>query len=463
MAWESFTDIRAARGTAAAALSDVYPARPFPSPAEGGGPPGPPPPGPALPAPTPGATGTSGHPTGSRGRPTGTRDRAAGTDGPSAPAEVVREAARVPGPDSRADRTRGRAPNGALVASSVNGRDPFLDNAKFLLVVLVVLGHNWSPVADGMREVKAAWLLVYAFHVPALVLLCGYFSRGFTGRPEQIRRLLVRLLVPYLLFETAYSGVYTLCWNRPFIVTPTEPSYLCWFLVALFVWRLTALLWRAVRWPVAFAALVSVLAGFTELGPELALPQTLMYLPWFVLGLRLRPEHLRPLRNPAARRWALPVMVAGAAGAWWAAPRVGRGWLLMELSYERLGVPVLQYVGVRVALFGIGAVLVAAFLALAPSRRTGFTALGACSLYPFLLHGLVIKAVEGFGWYQAVVAGGLLAVAGTTVVAGLLAALLSAPQLRRVLRPLTEPPFPGWLCPGRGAEGGSLTCTGTAR
>ncbi|WP_431983424.1 acyltransferase family protein [Streptomyces qinglanensis] len=356
------------------------------------------------------------------------------------------------GPHRSPARGLHRRALGASAAGRQGGRDPFLDNARFLLVLLVVLEHNWAPVADAMRGVEAASLLVYSFHLPALALLCGHLSRNFTGRPDQMRRLLTHLLVPYLVFEAAFAGMRTLFWEQPFAVTPTRPSFACWFLLALFVWRLTAPLWRAVRWPVAFAALLSVAAGFTDLGDELALSQLLMYWPWFVLGLRLRADRLRPLRNRAARRWALPVLAAAAAGAWWAAPRVSRGWLLMEAGAHELGLRPLPYVGVRLALFALGGVLVAAFLALVPARRTGYTVLGACALYPFLLHGLVVEAVRQTGGYQVVVTGGLLAVVGTTVLAVGLTMLLGLPHVRQVLWPLVEPPFPGWLH-GRAAAG----------
>ena len=86
-------------------------------------------------------------------------------------------------------------------------RDPFLDNAKFLLIVLVVIGHNWVPALDDSRFVKAAYMVVYSFHVPAFVLLCGYFSRGFEGRRDQWRKLVTTVLVPYLIFQTAYSAI----------------------------------------------------------------------------------------------------------------------------------------------------------------------------------------------------------------------------------------------------------------
>ncbi|MFE9335891.1 acyltransferase family protein [Streptomyces sp. NPDC007063] len=425
MAWDPFTD------------TFVTPSRTAPGAAA---PPGTAPPdGDAAPryGPTVSALGSCVGPGGSGGAADEARGVREGD--PAGPAEAAQ------GPHRRPAQGAHRRARGAFAAGRQSGRDPFLDNARFLLVLLVVLEHNWAPVADAMRGVEAASLLVYSFHLPALALLCGHLSRNFTGRPDQMRRLLTHLLVPYLVFEAAFGGMRTLFWDQPFAVTPTRPSFACWFLLALFVWRLTAPLWRAVRWPVAFAALLSVAAGFTDLGDELALSQLLMYWPWFVLGLRLRADRLRPLRNRAARRWALPVLAAAAAGAWWAAPRVSRDWLLMEAGAQELGLRPLPYVGVRLALFVLGGVLVAAFLALVPARRTGYTVLGAGALYPFLLHGLVVEAVRQTGGYQVVVTGGLLAVVGTTVLGVGLTMLLGLPHVRQVLWPLVEPSFPGWL------------------
>src|SRR5947209_6560895 len=65
-----------------------------------------------------------------------------------------------------------------------SSRDPFFDNAKLLLVVFVVIGHNWYPLIGHSRAVKAAYMVVYAFHMPAFILLSGYFSRRFEARPD---------------------------------------------------------------------------------------------------------------------------------------------------------------------------------------------------------------------------------------------------------------------------------------
>lgn len=346
-------------------------------------------------------------------------------------------------------RTRGQATGRRRSTAT---RDPFFDNAKFLLIVLVVVGHHWGPMTGAARSVHAAYLFLYAFHMPLFALLCGYFSRGFTGRPEQIRKLITGVLVPYLVFETVYAGMYTLCWDEPFSITPTEPRYLCWFLAALFIWRITAPIWRAVRYPVLIAVAISLLSGLTQVSNEMALSKVLGFLPWFVLGLFVRPEHFRPFRNRAACRWAVPVLAAGLAGAYWIDPLVPAAWLGMESSYADLGVSPRDYVLARLVLFVVTAVLIAAFLALVPTDRTRFTALGAATMYPYLLHGLVIKSAESVGFHDSVAASGFIVIALTTVCAAALAVPLSSWYLRQVLRPVVEGRFPRLLVPRRERE-----------
>lgn len=324
-------------------------------------------------------------------------------------------------------------------------RDSYFDNAKFLLVLLVVAGHTWSPLVERMSAVKAAYLFVYAFHMPLFILLCGYFSRRFTATPAQIRKLITGVLLPYLLFEAVYAAMYTVVWDQPFSVTPTDPRYLTWFLLALFLWRLTAPVWRAVRHPVAVAVLISLAAGLTSVGDELALPRVLQFLPWFVLGLRLRPEHFRALRTVTVRRLALLVLVGGAAGAYWLAPRVRTAWLLMQSTSGDLEVSPGRYLLVRLALFALAALLGAAFLALVPARATVFSLLGAVTLYPYLLHGLLVKTLQGTGGYDLLARGGLLVAALLTLLAMVVAVLLCGVPVRRALAPLVEPRIPQWL------------------
>ena len=339
------------------------------------------------------------------------------------------------------------SPSAGSATGAVSGtaRDPFLDNAKFLLIILVVVGHTWPMgLVEGSRTVKAAYLWITVFHMPAFILLSGYLSRGFTGRPAQVRRLLTGVLLPYLVFEALYTGLQSLAWGRPFALTPTEPTFLCWFLAALFIWRLTVPVWRAVPYAVPVTVVVSLVAGTTTMGYDLALPRVLMFLPWFVLGTRLRPEHFAWVR---ARRWprrcAPPVLLAGGALAYAVAPGTDVHWLWMSYGQHALGAQLIPYLLVRAGLFATGALMTAAFLALVPRRRLWLTALGAVTLYPYLLHGLLTTAAHAYGWDAPLRPLGPLGAVLLTVCGAGAAVLLSTAPVRRLARPLIEPRLPG--------------------
>ncbi|MEV8595976.1 acyltransferase family protein [Streptomyces sp. NPDC052012] len=320
-------------------------------------------------------------------------------------------------------------------------RDAFFDNAKYLAIVLVAVGHAWEPLRDGSRTVSALYMLVYAFHMPAFIVVAGYHSRSFDGSEKRVGRLLTGVVLPYVVFETAYT-LFTR-WtdgvpDRP--VTLLEPLYLTWFLAALFVWRLTTPLWRLVRWPVPIALVVAVLASVSpSLGEDLDLQRTLQFLPYFVLGLCLRPEHFRLVRRRRVRMLAVPVFAGALAVAYWAVPRMTSAWFYHRDSAQELGAPAWYGPLVTLALFGSSLLLVACFLSWVPGRRTWFTSLGAATLYGYLLHGFVAQVSKYWGWYDpdwlyrpfgAVVVTGVAAVVVTV--------LCTAP-VRRVFRWTVEP------------------------
>ncbi|NBM20002.1 acyltransferase family protein [Streptomyces sp. GC420] len=321
-------------------------------------------------------------------------------------------------------------------------RDPFFDNAKYLAIVLVALGHAWEPLTDHSRTAEALYMVVYAFHMPAFVLVSGYFSRGFDHRPDRLRRLVTGIAVPFVVFEVAYTLFKRWAGHAPDQpISLLDPWYLTWFLVALFVWRLTTPLWRAVRWPVPAALAVAILATLSPtIGNDLDLQRVLQFLPFFVAGLCLRPEHFAMMRRRAVRLGALPVFAAALVFAYWAAPRMTSAWFYRRDSAVELGAQPWAGPVMTLALFGCSMVLAVCFFAWVPRRRTWYTVLGAGTLYGYLLHGFLAKGSRFWDWYDAhpwvYTPPGEIAV---TVVAAAVVTLLCTPPVRRVFRFAVEP------------------------
>ncbi|GGZ00906.1 membrane protein [Streptomyces poonensis] len=320
-------------------------------------------------------------------------------------------------------------------------RDPYFDNAKYLTIVLVACGHAWEPLTYGSRAATAAYLTVYAFHMPAFALISGYFSRSFDLSPGRVRRLVTSVVVPYLVFETAYTLFYRWArddWGYP--LSLLDPWYVMWFLLALFVWRITTPLWPALRHPVPVALGIAALASVSpDTGGDMGLQRVLAFLPCFVLGLTLRGEHFERLRTRRVRLLALPVGAGALVAAYGVAPWFDAGWFYHRGSVTGQGAPAWAGLLTTPALFGLAVLLTACFLAWVPRRHTWFTALGAGTMYGYLLHGFVIKSSRFWDWYapawvhtplgELMVTA--LAVGGITVLCG--------PPVRAVFRYVVEP------------------------
>ncbi|WP_225987000.1 acyltransferase family protein [Streptomyces spectabilis] len=320
-------------------------------------------------------------------------------------------------------------------------RDSFFDNAKYLAIVLVAMGHAWEPLRDDSRAAAALYITVYAFHMPAFIVISGYFSRSFDASPGRLKRLVTGIAVPYVLFEAAYTLFKRRADDDPtYPVSLLDPWYLTWFLAALFIWRLTTPVWKIVRWPVPLALAIAVLASASpEIGDDLDLQRVLQFLPFFVLGLCLKPEHFRIVRRREARVLAVPVFATALLFAYWAAPRMNAAWFYRRDSAQELAAPAWTGAVMTLAMFGCSLLLVACFFAWVPGRRLWFTALGAGTLYGYLLHGFLAKGSRFWDWYDHDWIHRPLGAVAVTLFAATVVTLLCTPPVQRLFRFAMEP------------------------
>ncbi|WUO32277.1 acyltransferase family protein [Streptomyces sp. NBC_00286] len=346
----------------------------------------------------------------------------------------------MPSPRTRDSPQTDTAPAGPQ-AKPAKQRDAFFDNAKYLAIVLVAMGHAWQPLTEHSRSAEALYMVVYTFHMPAFILISGYFSRSFDMRADRLQRLVTGIAVPYVLFEAAYSVFKKVADDDPgHPVSLLDPWYLTWFLVALFVWRLTTPLWKVVRWPVPLALAIAVLASVSpDIGDDLDLQRVLQFLPFFVIGLFMKPEHFQLMRRREVRILSVPVFAAALVVAYWAAPRMTSAWFYHRDSAQELGTPWWAGVVMTLALFGCSMVLTACFFSWVPRRKMWFTVLGAGTLYGYLLHGFLVKGGRFWGWFDYEWLHEPLGEIFVTLVAAAVVTLLCTPPIQRAFRFAMEP------------------------
>lgn len=288
-------------------------------------------------------------------------------------------------------------------------RTAYLDNAKAILIVLVVVGHAVGGLMKKSELVSVFYWSIYFFHMPLFVAISGYCSKADSTAQDRAK-LIERLVIPYLLLQVTYQAAehYVLGKPKSLSVNLVAPYYTLWYLLALAVWRAVHPYWIQLRWPLIAAVAVGLASGmYGKIGHVGSASRIAVFLPFFVAGALFRERRtlspsepkatpLRSWMDGAFQRWryllggvGLLVVVLLAVHAQTAG--YDRRWLTAAHSYARLEVDWqtgLLWRGAHYVVAGFASVVV---LLLVPRRRTFFTWLGERSLVPYVTHGFLLK------------------------------------------------------------------------
>lgn len=320
-------------------------------------------------------------------------------------------------------------------------RVAYLDNARYWVMLLVVIGHSLTELVV-MDSAKGVYTWIYAFHMPFFILISGYTARHYIGDFRQIRRIVSTLIVPYLLVETSLQLITKHYDGEPTHLMILSPQWLGWFLAALFIWRITTPIWRALKYPITTSIVISLLAGLIEIPNVLALPKVLALLPFWVVGLHMNRELFMRLGDWRIRVVSAITLVVSFVICQVYAHDWTTQWLLWKDRYseEPLTAGPWEGMATRGELLLVGAVLTFATLSLIPRARSITTVLGGRTFYCYLLHGFVIILLDRqLDLWAKLEEHGAASVVGCMVAAVVVANLLMTKPVATLFRPLFEP------------------------
>jgi fucose 4-O-acetylase-like acetyltransferase len=318
-------------------------------------------------------------------------------------------------------------------------RDPWLDNIKMVLVTLVVVGHAIGLVED---TAGSHWVydFIYLWHIPAFVFVSGYLSKSFEWDRRRMKSLLYTLAVPYLLFEPALfyfrrdvvgEGVEYPLW--------IEPHWTMWYLIVLLMWRLITPILKSHWLFLPLSVIVSLAGGLWDT-EALMIPRFLGLLPFFVLGLHLKPRHLKHLDDVWVRIAAVPTLVGIGVMAVYTDTWAETALLWYDTGYNEIPIDNEIVFQTRLTIMMVGLLGAFSAMSLVPRRNLGwFTTMGTATMVIYLFHGFVIKTVKLLGWPDFTAAHPWLGLVLTILGAVALTFFLASPPVRRVLEPLTNP------------------------
>jgi fucose 4-O-acetylase-like acetyltransferase len=270
-------------------------------------------------------------------------------------------------------------------------RSTWLDNAKGLLILLVVWGHLIEQAVLSNPVVAGVYGAIYLFHMPAFILVSGMLSSAALDRTV-VAKIGRSLLLPLIVFQALYWQA--LGWYRPAINPDLlTPQWILWFLLSLATWRLLLPVFARLRFPILTATALAFAAGFAEpIGHTLSLSRTFVFFPAFLVG-HLHGPRIRALVPGHGRTGAAVFTVLCGATAYVLMNGASLLPLYGSMPYAHIGPDIPTLAAARLGLIAAGIAAAIAFLTIVPTRAGLLTWLGRRSLPILLLHGFFVLLI----------------------------------------------------------------------
>ncbi len=289
------------------------------------------------------------------------------------------------------------------------GRDYFFDNAKFLLIMFVVVTHSISPMKPQNETARSLWFLFNSFHMPCFVFISGYFSKGYINKDgsPKMQRLFTNIMyylfaqLAMTIFEITVLGDSTLSFSG----LVARPGL--WYLMCMTIWLLFLPYIVRIKPPVAIigAFLLGLLVGYDErAGGFLCVCRVINHFPMFIVGYYFKKEWLFKFRNVWTQILSALVIIAVPVFAYFNESIIAQRTLESSYNYKNSYFKLFTEAPVmwmnRFIFYILAIILCAAFLTLVPRVKTFFTRFGARTLQVYVIQAFIYPCEKKWEWYK---------------------------------------------------------------
>ncbi|WP_298621825.1 acyltransferase family protein [uncultured Legionella sp.] len=274
------------------------------------------------------------------------------------------------------------------------------DNAKFFLILCVVLLHFISPHRGLLTQkfvfTQNMYICLQLLAMPCFTLISGAFSHARITDSSMVKMLRI-LIVPYIIFELIYSYL-ARDYNTKLLII--EPFYILWYLLSLAIWRTLLPYFLQLKFPLITAIAFAVFIGFCgKIGDVFALGITFLYFPLFILGYKLQRFKDKEA-NKGCKLAALAIICFIIYFIVQLSPNNVKQFEPIYPYYSIYHSTVLKSVFLRTFWMMISVLFSVSFLILVSAKKSVVSEWGQRSLYPYLFHAFILLMMIDFGVYQ---------------------------------------------------------------
>ncbi len=278
-------------------------------------------------------------------------------------------------------------PDGKSDNTIENNRSYFLDNLKFILITLVVVGHFSFKLCD-IKIIDKLVYFIYIFHMPCFIFTNGLLAKNMNAGGRLRIDKILSIFTMYLIFKMG-NAIIKFIFSGYFALELLHDSSAPWYLISLCIWYLFIPVMERIkpRYFISGTVLIGLAAGyFNSIKFEFSLSRVLVFFPFFAIGFYLSKEKLEEFLNKPLRVLALAFLIAE--------------FICIVVFWKELSAVYSILFGGTRSLWYVAALLTsAATMLLVPRCKLFFSELGSRTLPIYMTHVWIRNILNYVGFF----------------------------------------------------------------
>ncbi len=173
----------------------------------------------------------------------------------------------------------------------------YFDNLKYILILLVVIGHAVDLITYKSDYAKSVYIFIYLFHMPLFVFISGYFSKNTikNNNKNKIISYFILFILLTFLYEVLNCIQYKTMNYSLFTV-----GGISWYLFAMVGWYLISMITKKVnkKYLLILTICLSLIIGYdSSVSDFLVLSRIIVFYPYFLLGQICEEKYIKKIIN----------------------------------------------------------------------------------------------------------------------------------------------------------------------
>ena len=265
-------------------------------------------------------------------------------------------------------------------------RDYYFDNAKFILIILVVFAHSLRPLIEINITFKIIYTFIYTFHMPVFVFISGYFSKIQYKFDSKYCYIYIIFQVLYCIFFNKFNFPLTI------VAALIVPYWIMWYIYAVMIWRIVLPLIIKLRHPILLSFVMSIIAGYIiNINDLFSLSRIFTFLSYFLIGYYAKQNNIKIQINNLSKIIALILISFLLLLIVLNSLAIDYNWLYGLYPYK-----ILSHNEWYASIYRLGVYIICfyasiLFLLLVPNKKTIYSSLGSNTICAYLVHGFIVK------------------------------------------------------------------------